>query len=471
MSVSIIGHTPVTDQPMILDRVPVTVLLLEGIHQSAIDLFQGTNMRVCTIPTALNETDLIAAVNGEAGLKCLDGSNMGPINVLGIRSKTTLTETFFRETKKSLLAVGCFCIGTNQVNCAAANANGVPVFNAPYANTRSVAELVIGEIICLARKLCDNSKDVHNGIWSKSAAGCMEIRGKTIGIVGYGHIGSQVGVLAEMLGMKVRFYDHVPKLPMGNNRAVADMDELLSRCDFVTLHVPETADTTKMIGKAQLEKMKKGAYLLNLSRGTVVVIEDLADALRSGHLAGAAVDVYPEEPEGNCKNFETPLQGIRNVILTPHVGGSTFEAQKNIGTEVAYALRKFMISGATTGAVNFPIVEPPQEIGTAHRLINIHKNVPGVLRDVNAIISDLGGNIRRQMLSTDENIGYLVIDIDQDVSLEVHDKLEVASFTIMNRVVEACNNPAFTSIASPNMNHSRVFNISPPVASKSTAET
>lgn len=469
MSVSVVHHSPESDQPMIMDRIPVTVLLLEGIHQSAIDLFQASNMRVCTIPTALSEHDLITAVNGEAGLKCLDGSEMGPINVLGIRSKTTLTQKFFEETKKSLFAVGCFCIGTNQVNCAAANAHGVPVFNAPYANTRSVAELVIAEVICLARKLCDNSKEVHQGVWSKSAAGCMEIRGKSIGIIGYGHIGSQVGVLAEMLGMKVRFYDHVPKLPMGNNRAVAELDDLLAKCDFITLHVPETPETTRMIGKEQLAKMKKGSFLLNLSRGTVVVIEDLADALNSGHLAGAAVDVYPEEPEGNCKNFQTPLQGIKNVILTPHIGGSTFEAQKNIGTEVAYALKKFMLSGATTGSVNFPIVEPPQEIGTAHRLINIHKNVPGVLRVVNSIISDLGGNIRRQMLSTDENIGYLVIDIDQDVSLEVHEKLQVATFTIMNRVVEACNNPAFTSILSPTMNHSRIFNISPPLAK--SAET
>ncbi len=273
--------------------------------------------------------------------------------MLGIRSKTHVTASTLDAADK-LLSVGCFCIGTNQVDLAAANRRGVPVFNAPFSNTRSVAEMIIGELIFLARRLGDRTREVHSGVWKKVASRCFEIRGKTLGIVGYGHIGQQLGVLAESLGMRVIYFDIVGKLPMGNNRATPTLGALLEEADFVSLHVPETADTKEMIGAPELERMRKGAYLLNASRGSVVVIPALVEALRSDHLGGAAIDVFPEEPEANSQEFHTELQTLPNVILTPHIGGSTEEAQEAIGREVSHSLTQFLTIGATTGAVNFP---------------------------------------------------------------------------------------------------------------------
>jgi len=338
------------------------------------------------------------------------------------------------ERAEQLLSIGCFCIGTNQVDLAAANRRGVPVFNAPFSNTRSVAEMIIGELIFLARKLGDRSREVHAGIWKKVSSGCYEVRGKTLGLVGYGHIGQQLGVLAEALGMRVLYHDVMAKLPMGNNRALPTLGALLEQSDFVSLHVPATAETHHMIGAAELSRMRQGAYLLNASRGSVVVIPALVDALRSGHLAGAAVDVYPEEPESNSPDFRTGLQGLPNVILTPHVGGSTEEAQEAIGREVSHSLTQFVTTGATLGAVNFPKAELPPHRRT-HRILNVHRNVPGVLRDVNRIVSDVNANIESQILSTDAHIGYLIMDLGQDVSAEVSSRIGALETSIRTRVL------------------------------------
>lgn len=399
------------------------VLLLENIHQSATETFhayaEGRTYNITRKSGALKEDDLIAS--------------LANVQLLGIRSKTRITKRVV-ENAPSLLAVGCFCIGTNQVDLSAANAYGVPVFNAPFSNTRSVAELMIGEIITLARQLGDRSSEVHKGVWKKVAASCYEVRGKKLGIVGYGHIGRQLGVLAEALGMTVLYYDIAPRLPMGNNRSVASLNALLENADFVSLHVPETPETKNMIGQAQLARMKKGSYLLNASRGTVVVIPELAAALKSGHLAGAAVDVYPEEPESNTDAFRTDLQGLSNVILTPHIGGSTEEAQEAIGREVATALGKFAAGGATTGAVNFPQIELPPVKGT-HRILNVHRNMPGVLRDVNTIVGNLNANIDSQFLATEGAIGYLIMDLEQDVSAEVSKGIAALPSNIRTRVV------------------------------------
>jgi D-3-phosphoglycerate dehydrogenase len=330
--------------------------------------------------------------------------------------------------------VGCFCIGTNQVALEAACKRGVVVFNAPFSNTRSVAELVLCEVIALSRRLMDQSKAMHVGGWTKSATGSFEVRGKTLGIIGYGHIGRQVGVLAESLGLNVLFYDIVQQLPMGNNREVSSLDELLAGSDFVTLHVPATEQTRKMISTAQLALMRPGSRLLNLSRGNVVDINALADALRSGHLSGAAVDVFPSEPQSNQERFESPLQGLQNVILTPHVGGSTMEAQAAIGKEVAVALLKFLNTGSTLSAVNFPRVEPPILRGR-HRILNIHRNVPGVLSSINTIISELNANVESQVLDTNADVGYLVMDIDRDVSEEVRARVSALETNIRTRIL------------------------------------
>jgi D-3-phosphoglycerate dehydrogenase / 2-oxoglutarate reductase len=320
------------------------------------------------------------------------------------------------------------------VETRSANAGGVPVFNAPFSNTRSVAELVIAEVIMLTRQLGDRSREVHQGQWRKVATGSHEVRGKTLGIIGYGHIGSQLGVLAESLGMRVIYYDIMTKLPLGNSRSAPTLGELLAESDFVTLHVPAVPSTHMMMGKAALAQMKKGACLINASRGTVVDIGALANALRSGHLGGAAVDVYPEEPETNSDGFVTELQGLPNVVLTPHIGGSTEEAQESIGREVATSLLKFYRAGATTGAVNFPQVEVPLIPGT-HRILNVHRNVPGVLRDINRIVSDLNANIHAQVLNTDQHVGYLVMDLDQDVANPVCQAIAGLKTDIKTRIV------------------------------------
>lgn len=400
-------------------REPVNVLLLENVHKSALQRFEQESFRVEMRSGALGEDELIKAIQG--------------FQVLGIRSKTRVTARVL-EHARDLLTVGCFCIGTNQVDLVTANLRGVPVFNAPFSNTRSVAEMIIAEIIFLARQLGDRSREVHAGAWKKTATGCHEIRGKTLGVIGYGHIGQQLGVLAEVLGMRVIYFDIATKLPMGNNRALPTLGALLEQADFVTLHVPETPETKNMIGAAELARMRKGSYLLNASRGTVVVIPALAEALRSGHLAGAAVDVYPDEPETNAEVFRSDLQGLPNVILTPHIGGSTEEAQEAIGREVSHTLGNFVTTGATTGAVNFPRVDLPPQRGT-HRILNVHRNVPGVLRDVNKIASDLNANIDSQILATDAHIGYLIMDLEQDVSAEVARRIAALETNIRTRVL------------------------------------
>lgn len=397
----------------------IKILLLENVHPVAAEAFKAEGFQVETVKGALPEAELVARV--------------ADAHILGIRSKTQVTPAVL-EAGRRLLSVGAFCIGTNQIASLDANRRGVPVFNAPFSNTRSVAELIIAEIVMLSRRLGDRSREVHDGRWNKVAVGSHEIRGKTLGIVGYGHIGTQVGVLAEAFGMRVVFFDIVAKLPMGNNRTMATLEELLAISDFVTLHVPETPSTKNMIGAAELAKMKPGACLLNASRGTVVEIEPLAAAIKSGHVGGAAVDVYPDEPEGNSDGFASPLRGLPNVILTPHIGGSTEEAQEAIGREVSSALIKYINTGATTGAVNFPQIEMPLAKG-AHRILNVHRNVPGVLRDINKIVSDWGANIRAQVLSTDADIGYLIMDLDQDVSQDVKRAVGALETSIKTRIL------------------------------------
>jgi D-3-phosphoglycerate dehydrogenase len=406
---------PVTSFP----KERIKVLLLENIHASAHELFRHESFHLETLSGALKPEELAKRIED--------------VHVLGIRSKTRVTADALKHAKR-LLTLGCFCIGTNQVDLKAAKQIGVPVFNAPFSNTRSVAEMILAEIVMLARQLGDRVREVHTGKWRKVAVGCFEVRTKTLGIIGYGHIGRQVGVLAEQLGMRVIFYDIATRLPMGNNRPVDSLLELLQQSDFVTLHVPATAQTEDMIGAEEIAAMKRGAYLLNAARGSVVQIPALAEALRSGHLGGAAIDVYPEEPETNSDDFISELRGLPNTILTPHIGGSTMEAQAAIGREVATSLIKFVNGGATTGSVNFPEVEAPQSTGT-HRILNAHRNVPGVLRDINKIVSDLEANIQAQVLATDPDIGYLVMDLDQDVSSEVHKKIAALSTNLRTRIL------------------------------------
>jgi D-3-phosphoglycerate dehydrogenase / 2-oxoglutarate reductase len=398
----------------------IKVLLLENVHESAHDIFQAQGFQVEAIPKALKEDELAA--------KLAEG-----VHLLGIRSKTKVTRKAL-ESGKRLLSVGAFCIGTNQIDLKAAKEHGVPCFNAPFSNTRSVAELVICEIIMLARHLGDRSSEVHQGKWRKIATSSYEIRGKTLGIIGYGHIGSQVGVLAEAMGMRVISYDIRATLPMGNNKSVDSLEALLRTSDFVTLHVPETPQTRNMIGREELAKMKEGAYLLNLSRGTVVDLDALASTIKSGHIGGAALDVYPEEPESNVDDFASVVRGLPNVVLTPHIGGSTAEAQESIGREVANVLTKFTNSGATAGAVNFPQVDIAPMAG-AHRVLHIHKNVPGVLRDVNRIVSDKNANVLAQVLATDPEIGYLVMDLDKEVAGDVKKAIGELSTCIKTRIL------------------------------------
>ena len=397
----------------------IKILLLENVHPVANEAFAVEGFQVETVKGSLPEAELAERIRDA--------------HILGIRSKTQVTPKVLDEGRR-LLAVGAFCIGTNQVAIGHANRRGVPVFNAPFSNTRSVAELILAEVVMLSRHLGDRSREVHDGQWRKVAAGSHEVRGKTLGIVGYGHIGSQVGVLAEAFGMRVVFHDIVAKLPMGNNRSLNKLADVLEQSDFVTLHVPETPQTKNMIGLEELAVMKPGACLLNASRGTVVVIEALAGAIRRGHIGGAAVDVYPDEPQSNSDGFASPLRGLPNVILTPHIGGSTEEAQEAIGREVSAALIKLINAGATTGAVNFPQVEVPLT-PNAHRILNVHKNVPGVLRDINRIVSDKNANIRSQVLATDPDIGYLVMDLDNDVSQDVKREIGALDTSIKTRIL------------------------------------
>ncbi|MDE2407225.1 MAG: phosphoglycerate dehydrogenase [Xanthomonadaceae bacterium] len=400
----------------------IRVLLLEGVSQTAVDTFQAAGYSLIEYHTkALPEEELKARI-AEA-------------HIVGLRSRTQLTAEVLAEAKR-LMAVGCFCIGTNQVDLGAAEMAGIPVFNAPYSNTRSVAELVVAQAVLLARGIPQKNAECHRGGWSKAATGSHEVRGKTIGIIGYGHIGTQVGVLAEALGMRVLFHDIETKLALGNAQPATGLDELLARADIVTLHVPETASTQWMIGAEQLAKMKPGAHLINAARGTVVVIEALAEALRSGHLGGAAVDVFPIEPKANGDEFISPLRGLDNVILTPHIGGSTLEAQDNIGVEVAAKLVRYSDNGSTLSAVNFPEVTLPEHAGSL-RLLHIHRNVPGVLSQINDIFSRHAVNIDGQFLRTDPKLGYVVIDITADAAqaAAIKDELAAIEGTLRTRVL------------------------------------
>ncbi|MFP2957946.1 phosphoglycerate dehydrogenase [Myxococcus sp. 1LA] len=398
---------------------PFRALLLENIHPSAGEMLAAEGFQVERVSSALKPDELAERLKG--------------VHLLGIRSKTTVPLAAL-EHAENLLAIGAFCIGTNQVDLTSANTHGIPVFNAPFSNTRSVAEMVIAEIIVLTRQLFDRSREVHTGQWRKVATGSHEVRGKTLGIIGYGHIGSQLGVIAEALGMRVLYFDVMTKLPLGNAQPSVTLEELLGASDFVTLHVPALPTTRMMMGAEQIAQMKKGACLINASRGTVVDIDALARALQSKHLGGAAVDVYPEEPESNSDGFVTALQGLPNVVLTPHIGGSTEEAQASIGKEVATSLLKYFKAGASTGAVNFPHIEAPLIPGT-HRILNVHRNIPGVLRDINRIVSDLNANIHAQVLSTDANIGYLLMDLDQDVSTPVCEAIAGLQTDIKTRIL------------------------------------
>jgi D-3-phosphoglycerate dehydrogenase len=398
----------------------IRFLLLEGIHPSAERVLREAGYsQIESLPGALSEEDLKARI--------------ADVHFIGIRSRTQLSADVFANAPR-LAAVGCFCIGTNQVDLHAARERGIAVFNAPFSNTRSVAELVLAEAILLLRGIPEKSAVAHRGGWLKSADNAFEIRGKTLGIVGYGSIGTQLSVLAEALGMQVVFFDVVTKLPLGNARQMGQLDELLAQSDVVSLHVPETQATQWMIGEAEIAAMKPGSVLINASRGSVVVIEPLARALRQKRLLGAAIDVFPVEPRSNKDLFDSPLRGLDNVILTPHVGGSTMEAQENIGIEVAEKLVKYSDNGTSTSSVNFPEVALPAHPGK-HRLLHIHRNVPGVLAEINKVFSDNGINIASQYLQTNEAIGYVVIDIDAAHSELALAKLADVPGTLRTRVL------------------------------------
>jgi len=403
-----------------VDKHKIKFLLLEGVHPSAVEVLKAAGYsNIESLPGALPDDELKAKI--------------ADVHFVGIRSRTQLTAEVLSHAAK-LAAVGCFCIGTNQVDLVAARERGIAVFNAPYSNTRSVAELVLAEAILLLRGVPEKSAVAHRGGWLKSAENAYEIRGKTLGIVGYGSIGTQLSVLAEALGMHVVFFDVVTKLPLGNARQVAQLKDLLAQSDVVSLHVPETQATQWMIGAEQIAAIKPGGVLINASRGTVVEIEPLAQALKSKKLLGAAIDVFPVEPRSNKDVFESPLRGLDNVILTPHVGGSTMEAQENIGIEVAEKLVKYSDNGTSTSSVNFPEVALPAHPGK-HRLLHIHRNVPGVLSEINKVFAGNGINIASQYLQTNEAVGYVVIDIDaahSDIALA---KLAEVPGTIRSRVL------------------------------------
>ena len=374
------------------------ILLTENIHEIAKEKLIEEGFKVDLIKHAPDEKEYLEILKN--------------YDILGIRSKSEISENII-EKNQHLMAIGAFCIGTNQINLHKANRAGIPVFNAPHSNTRSVAELVIAEMVGLSRQLGDRSAMAHRGEWMKSADGSREVRGKTLGIVGYGHIGSQVSILAEAFGMKVVFYDIIKKLPLGNATSTSSLAELLKISDFVSLHVPETPETKNMITAKEIALMKKGSHLINASRGTVIDIDDLVAALKSQHLAGCAIDVFPMEPASNKDKFISPLQGLKNVILTPHIGGSTEEAQYAIGLEVAESFRKFIKFGATAGAVNFPNADLQPKQGVT-RIMNVHRNEPGVLGELNGFISEAKANIQAQYLSTDQKIGYLVTDLEME---------------------------------------------------------
>lgn len=380
-----------------LPKDKIRILLLEGVNESAVDLLRKNGYH--------NITSLKGALEGEDLKQALQG-----VHLLGIRSRTQITNEVLEASNK-LIAIGCFCIGTNQVDLNAARNLGIPVFNAPFSNTRSVAELVMGEIVMLLRRIFPRSTECHQGLWDKSSNNCWEVRGKTLGIIGYGSIGSQLSILAEAFGLRVIYYDVVDKLMHGNAQPVESQEELLKQSDIVSLHVPLLPNTINMIGAKEIAMMKKGAFLINNARGQVVDIDALADALKTGHLLGAAIDVFPKEPKLKGEEFESPLRGMDNVILTPHIGGSTLEAQERIGREVASKFIEYSDIGSTLSAVNFPEAKLPIRLkGT--RFMHVHKNVPGILQKINSIFSQENVNITGQYLQTDGDIGYVVIEAD-----------------------------------------------------------
>lgn len=398
----------------------IKVLFLENISEAAVQYFkiQGyTDVRKVT--GALSEEELIKVIKD--------------VHILGIRSKTFISKKVLDSAKK-LQAIGCFCIGTNQVDLKACKQKGIAVFNAPYSNTRSVAELVIGSSIMLIRKIIDKNTAAHKGIWNKDAKGSFELRGKTLGLIGYGNIGTQTSIMAEAMGMKVKFYDIETKLPLGNAHAVKSIKELVSTSDIISLHVPETASTKNLISKDVLKQFKQGSILINYARGEVVDLDALASALKAKHLSGAAIDVYPWEPEKNGDPFETPLQDLSNVLLTPHIGGSTEEAQENIGEDVSIKLYQYLERGVSNGSLSIPTISLPPVDG-AHRILHIHNNVPGVLSAINTVMSKNKINIVGQYLKTNEEIGYVVLDVDSKLSKTALSLLKEVKETIRVRLL------------------------------------
>ena len=398
----------------------IKVLFLENISEKAVQYFKLQGYAdVKKVAGALSEEELIKVIKD--------------VHILGIRSKTFISKKVLDSAKK-LQAIGCFCIGTNQVDMKACKQKGVAVFNAPYSNTRSVAELVIGSSIMLIRKIIDKNKSAHEGIWNKEAKGSFELRGKTIGLIGYGNIGMQTSIMAEAMGMKVKFYDIETKLPLGNAVAVKSIKDLVSSSDIISLHVPETSQTKNLINKEVIKQIKQGAILINYARGEVVDLEALAEAIKSKQISGAAIDVYPWEPEKNGDTFETPLQGLSNVLLTPHIGGSTEEAQENIGEDVSIKLYQYLERGVSNGSHSIPAISLPPVDG-AHRILHIHKNVPGVLSAINTVMSKNKINIVGQYLKTNEEIGYVVLDVDSKLSKKAIELLRDVKETIRVRML------------------------------------
>ena len=410
------SHSTPTSYP----KDKIKIVFFENISDAAIKIFKDAGyVDIKKFSGALPESQLIQEIKDA--------------HLIGIRSKTMITERVLQQAKK-LQAIGCFCIGTNQVNLSEARKRGVVVFNAPYSNTRSVAELIIGASIMLIRKIIDKNKSAHEGIWNKDAKGSFELRGKTLGIIGYGNIGSQVSILAEAMGMKVLFYDVITKLPLGNAVSKKSLKELVAKSDIISLHIPETSQTKNLINKTLLKQFKKGSILLNYARGEVVDLDALRQALLSGHLSGAGIDVFPWEPEKNGDTFKSPLQGLPNVLLTPHIGGSTEEAQYNIGEDVSAKMLNYLETGATTGSHTVPELSLPQQEKT-HRILHIHNNIPGVLSEINSSLSEHKINVLGQYLKTNDDIGYVVLDIDTKLSKSAVEVLKKVKGAIKVRLL------------------------------------
>uniref|UniRef100_Q0I102 D-3-phosphoglycerate dehydrogenase n=1 Tax=Histophilus somni (strain 129Pt) TaxID=205914 RepID=Q0I102_HISS1 len=403
-----------------LDKSKIKFLLLEGIHQNALEVLKAAGYTNIEYHRKALEPDELKIAIKDA-------------HFIGIRSRTSLTEDILAEATK-LIAIGCFCIGTNQVDLEAAKARGIPVFNAPFANTRSVAELVLGEILLLMRNIPQANADVHRGLWNKSMVGSYEVRGKRLGIIGYGHIGSQLSIIAEALGMNVYFYDIETKLPLGNAQQMNSLEELLSTCDVVSLHLPENSSTKNLMNAERIAQLKANCIFINAARGTVVDIDALAQALESKKIRGAAIDVFPKEPASIEEEFISPLRAFDNVILTPHIGGSTVEAQENIGVEVANKFVKYSDNGSTLSAVNFPEVSLPEH-SNAKRLLHIHHNRPGILNKINQIFVEQNINIAAEYLQTEAKIGYVVIDVETEDTAQLLAKLKQIEGTIRARVL------------------------------------